>query len=274
MSGVSINGVDLEVQMDALKIDTETIGETTRAADASLRDNIQAQLLKASGTTLIITMGEALFLRALLLRQRDAWRWSSDLFSDKGLGPSASSGTTVGGGAGGELELEASTGTVTYPRQNRGAGFTVAVAVDPDGSGFHDWIVAFDQAHSIAALYKDGVAQYPSLPSWITCGSLFFTLKSSTAHVHKFSDLEAIDAAIQPSQATGLAAFRAANVNYDGNDGLPRGPDLWVDGIWPAMMIMQGDVSESTTAAGVVGSGFASDNLPLAFSLRQVRPGA
>jgi hypothetical protein len=116
MAFITLNGIVLSVLVPTGERDELEIGEgLQRAFDGSAQRSVRAYKRRWSLSTIIDTPLTARAFQKLLQGRQHRWSFNADLYSDLGLGPSASSGASsvAGGLFGNALQLAATTGSVT-----------------------------------------------------------------------------------------------------------------------------------------------------------------
>jgi hypothetical protein len=180
MAFITLNGITLSVLVPSGDREELEIGEgLQRAFDGSTQRSVRAYKRRWTLTTVIDTPVISRAFQKLLQGRGHRWSFNTDLYSDLGLGPSASSGaSSVGGGLfGNALQLAATTGSVTFAGfagPSGVGGCTVLVQRYESGS-WVDYALTWDATGALTNVYRAGVAQALAVPAWMV-----FTYSSGT----------------------------------------------------------------------------------------------
>lgn len=172
MAFLTLNGIELSVLADSGDRDDLEIGEgLSRAWDGSAQRSVRAYKRQWTLQTVPdVPATSQAFVRLLQGRQHH-FSFDSDLNSDGGLAPSTSAGaTTVGGGKFGNALQLGPSGSIEYSGvdgSRQSDGLTVLVQRF-ESSAWHDYALTWDASETLTNVYRDGVAQALSLPSWIS----------------------------------------------------------------------------------------------------------
>lgn len=263
MALIAIHGVTL--QTAEASIDPDTVGEGFARAQGGLgRQNFQAFKQHIKGRTVPLTQAEGFAWYAVLTGQTDHWGFAADLYSDKGYGPTASSGATqAAGGRNGssKLTLAATTGNITYAVTTTN-GVTFCAGRYESGA-WADYALTWSAAGALTAVYRNGTAQAVSLPSWIVYTSTSIQLTNTAASAQDFCELAVINAPAPTAWLSALNTWRASNNQA-------TAPRLTVAGdIHPIALTMFGKVGGTKNMMVVVGGAFADNARVIDFELME-----
>jgi hypothetical protein len=268
MAFLTINGVTVPTA-DGISVDPETVGEGfARGQGGAGRMNFQGYKQHVKGRTQPLTQLEAFAWYAVLTGQTDHWGFLADLYSDKGYGPSSSTlATQAAGGRNGssKLTLGATTGAITYTGSFvTGVGLTLLVG-RYESAAWHDYALTWTTAGVLSAVYRDGVAQAVSLPSWLTISyaASSFTLLNTAGASQDFCELAHINAQAPVAWLVALNTWRASN-----NQSLS--PRITVAGDFhPVALTMFGKNGATKSQMLTVGGAFADNARVLDFELME-----
>ena len=200
MALITLNGIELDALAGSGDEEELEIGEgVSRAFDGSALRSVRGYKRQWSFTSVLDTPANSRGFRRLLQGRFRHWNFDADLFSDGGLGPSASSGASsvAGGLFGNALQLAATTGSITYAGIGgvaSGDGFTLLIQRKESGA-WHDYHLSWDYTGALSGVYKDGVVQATTLPSWITSythSSGTLVLNSTAGSAQLFDEMVAL----------------------------------------------------------------------------------
>lgn len=260
MSFLTIDGIDAQVHDETFTMNPEKIGlGVTRAADGSARNSYSSRKHHAKGQTISLDQAHAVFLAALLDGMLDHWTFA-DLYSDKGVASSNSSGATLtaGGGrnASNKLTLAATTGQATWAAiWPAGVGLTMLVGRF-ESAAWHDYAITWDATGTLQAVYRDGVAQAVSLPTWIVMAwaALTIRIQQTAGTTQDYCELALVYAQGPTDNLATLNTWRAANNMTSTPSAVTCAGDFH-----PTALTMEGVVGD-TSQHQVVFSGVLADN--------------
>jgi hypothetical protein len=179
--GLALNGIQVPAEIGSVERPApELIGARGRSPAGGAQDGVRSRKQLFRGRLKVLPGAEADAWRGLLGGRGHHFSFDVNLYSDRGLGPSSSSGTSIvaGGKFGAKLRLAATTGQVTYGLVS--TAWTVLVW-RYESAAWHHYIVRSD-----AAAWVDGSAT--SVPAWlVVSGSTKLTNTAGSAQ--DFDDL-------------------------------------------------------------------------------------
>jgi hypothetical protein len=184
MAMITLNGIALSVLVPTGDRDELEIGEgLQRAFDGSALRSVRAYKRRWTMTTAIDTPIIARAFQKLLQGRQHRWSFNADLYSDLGLGPSASSGATSapGGNFGSNaLSLAATSGSISYAglAGPSGVGGCTVMVQRAESGSWVDYALTWDATGALTNVYRQGIAQALAVPAW-----LVFTYSTGTVQL-------------------------------------------------------------------------------------------
>ena len=178
MAFITLNGIALSVLANSGDRDDLEIGEgLSRAFDGSAQRSVRAWKRQWTLSTIPDVPSVSQAFVALLQGRGHRWSFDTDLYSDQGLGPSASSATSIaaGGRWSNAMLFTTSGGSLSYAGLAGALGFTLLVWHEDSGV-WNDYALTWNAAGTLTNVYKNGVAQAVALPAFITS----FTIATGT----------------------------------------------------------------------------------------------
>jgi hypothetical protein len=242
----------------------------SRSAGAKLRDDYQAIALSLRGTSPLLEQQEAVAVGCLLEGRAFHASFDADLYGDTGKAPGAgTAGAAFASGAGkygaGASRLTGPDATLQYRNVTGTDSVTVAVW-RKESSVWHDYLAIWSGG-ALAGLWKDGVAQTLTTPSWLAvdfgAGLRCVNLVHVPSSTQDYDDLATLPCAIPEGWVAGFVAFRAAQA-------WPRLPALLCEGDYdPDTHLLVPGPEDYQARVGAGAGGFVDTLRVVGFSLEE-----
>jgi hypothetical protein len=275
MPALALNGITIPIARDGITVATDLVGSgPDRAQDGSTRFNYQSLRRRWQFKTERMPLIDASFLAAIIAGQGERWAFDTDMYGDKGQGPSVAPGTPTGsslaaGKYGNALTFTAATGNAAiFPTPPAPDGWTVSLWYQQSAGGFdHYFVTALGDVGSggVATVWKNNVAQSSFIPFFMTYAAATGISLKSQAVIANFDDLVFI-----PAQLTTVsAAIRTQLYTWlTTNAWSTPYPRLSASGDFHTVTVQAvGKVGDMTNAMSVVNGTFQDNARKLDFEL-------
>ena len=189
MPFLTLNGLEVPVRNGSAQREAdERIGEVTRAWGGQLRKSEQARKQAYACETPIVTAADAKAYRGLIEGDGHYWGFETDVYSSKGLGPSAGTAPTISNTiqqVGANSGRQTNGHSVTFPTE-LGSEWTVAVWRGPS-VGLAHVVVRSD-----GAKWEDGVRNDALVTTWLSVSSGSLSIANSTGANVYYDELIAV----------------------------------------------------------------------------------